>query len=217
MLMVPQATDARHTTQSDPPQLSLSHPSYTTLPISSSLPPSLQFSRPLPPTDPTSTRMPPPRVSPRPPPLRIARKKPPPTELMGPPSTIAQTSPPALNNVAFFPQSTTIHLPNTASTSTSISEGESSLTIPTPPLSDATSSPPLSSGRPPSVEDKSLLPNVQFGPRPARNSKRVSSSFLLEQRRGVEIPSAEEFGVPNSSFPVVSVPRPSQVSSRATH
>ena len=208
--MVPQIANARDTTQPEPPRPFLSHSSYTTLALSSSVPPSLRFSRPLPPTDPTSTPMSSPRVSPRPPPLRIPRKKPP-TEAMAPPFIIPDTSPPLPNNVA---QPATIHLPNTASTSTFMSEAESSSYVPTPPLSDATSSPPLTSDRSGSAEDKFVLPrpeSIQFGPRPARNSKRISP-FLFEQSRSIELPSAEVFGIPNSSHSVVSVPKAPQVS-----
>ena len=45
---------------------------------------------------------------------------------------------------------------------------------------------------------------MQFGPRAARKSTRVSSSVFLEQQRGIQVASAEEFGVPNTSYPVIS-------------
>src|SRR5258706_4649658 len=224
-IQIAYATRDTTQTQTEPPRPSLSHSSYTNLAIDSSANPSFRFSRPLPlplplpSTDPTLTAMPPLRVSPRPPPLRIARKKPPPTDAMAPPFIIAETS---LNNVALSPPTRTIQLPSTASTSASVSEaeGESPSYIPTPPLSDSTNSLPLTSHRPASVEDKASLArpeSVHFGPRAARNSKRVPSSLLFDQRRGVEIPSAEEFGVPTISYPVVFAPKAPQVSFRAAH
>ena len=84
-----------------------------------------------------------------------------------------------LNNLVPSPAPTA--QPDTPSTSASMSGGEGSSYLPTPPLCRATSSPPLTSSRLSSALDRSPLPMpecAQFRPRPARTSKRVSSLFL---------------------------------------
>ena len=62
-----------------------------------------------------------------------------------------------LNNLTPSP-APTAQLPNTASTSTSMSGGESSSYLPTPPLSGAPSSPPLTSSRPSLALDSRQVP-----------------------------------------------------------
>ena len=125
----------------------------------------------------------------------------------------ANTAADLLNNLAPSPAPTAL-LPSTASTSTSMSGRETSSYLPTPPLSGATgSSPPLTSSRPSLALDRPPLPRpegVQFVPRPARNSKWVSSLFL-EQQRAVDVASTEEGGVNNASYPVLSLSTDTQV------
>jgi len=73
--------------------------------------------------------------------------------------------------------------------------------------------PSLTSSRPSLALNRSPLPrpeSAQFVPRPARNNKWVSSLFL-EQQRAVDVASAEEGGVHNASYPVLSLSTDTQV------
>lgn len=195
-LFPPPRPPPSRTTTTISPIVHISLPSYRPLPLPLPLPSTTGT-----PSTPRARTLTGPR---RPAPLRFTRQKALVMEAV-PSFTVPDTA-------AFGPmvpasaRPTTTQPPNTASTSASIPRGDSSLYLSTPPLSEATSSPPLTSNHPSSVSDRSPRPrpeSVQFGPRAARKSTRVSSSVFLEQQRDIQVASPDEFGVPNASYPVI--------------